>query len=142
MLKGSEVKSLREGRANTAEAYAREEDGQIVMVNSTIPMYAPAGQFNHDPARKRVLLVKEREYNRLIGADGEGFADGGFVAGRTDVERNDGAAERFPQLAGTHEGVPLIVGIHDELYAGGVELLAVGLEGDFRGGVRRLADTD
>ena len=73
VLTGSEVKSLREGRANIAEAYAREEDGQIVMVNSTIPMYAPAGQFNHDPARKRVLLVKKREYNRLIGAvDREG----------------------------------------------------------------------
>jgi SsrA-binding protein len=62
------VKSLREGRANIAEAYAREEDGQIVLVNSTIPTYPPAGQFNHDPARKRVLLVKKREYNRLVGA--------------------------------------------------------------------------
>jgi SsrA-binding protein len=68
VLTGSEVKSLREGRANIAEAYAREEDGQIVLVNSTIPTYPPAGQFNHDPARKRVLLVKKREYNRLIGA--------------------------------------------------------------------------
>lgn len=73
VLTGSEVKSLREGRANIAEAYAREENGQIVMVNSTIPMYAPAGQFNHDPGRKRILLVKKREFNRLIGAvDREG----------------------------------------------------------------------
>jgi len=68
VLTGSEVKSLREGRANIAEAYAREEHGQIVMVNSTIPIYPPAGQFNHEPGRKRVLLVKKREYNRLIGA--------------------------------------------------------------------------
>lgn len=68
ILTGSEVKSLREGRANIAEAYAREENGQIVLVNATIPMYAPAGQFNHDPARKRVLLVKKREFNRLVGA--------------------------------------------------------------------------
>lgn len=68
VLTGSEVKSLREGRANIAEAYAREEDGQIVMVNSTIPIYPPAGQFNHDPARKRILLVKKREFNRLTGA--------------------------------------------------------------------------
>ncbi|OYX49769.1 MAG: SsrA-binding protein [Alphaproteobacteria bacterium 32-64-14] len=68
VLTGSEVKSLREGRANIAEAYAREEDGQIVMVNATIPTYPPAGQFNHDPGRKRILLVKKREYNRLMGA--------------------------------------------------------------------------
>ncbi len=68
VLKGSEVKSLREGRANIAEAYAREEDGQIVLVNSTIPIYPPAGQFNHEPGRKRVLLVRKRELNRLMGA--------------------------------------------------------------------------
>lgn len=68
VLTGSEVKSLRDGRANIAEAYAREEDGQIVMVNSTIPIYPPAGQFNHEPNRKRVLLVKKREFDRLIGA--------------------------------------------------------------------------
>ena len=68
ILTGSEVKALREGRANIAEAYAREEDGQIVMINSTIPIYPAAGQFNHEPGRKRVLLVKKREFNRLIGA--------------------------------------------------------------------------
>jgi SsrA-binding protein len=68
VLTGSEVKSLREGRANIAEAYAREEKGQIVLVNATIPTYPPAGQFNHEPGRKRVLLVKKREYNRLMGA--------------------------------------------------------------------------
>lgn len=68
VLTGSEVKSLREGRANIAEAYAREENGQIVMINSTIPIYPPAGQFNHEPNRKRVLLLKKREFNRLTGA--------------------------------------------------------------------------
>jgi SsrA-binding protein len=68
VLTGSEVKSLREGRANIAESYAREEKGQILLINSTIPTYPPAGQFNHEPGRKRVLLVKKREYNRLVGA--------------------------------------------------------------------------
>lgn len=68
VLTGSEVKSLRDGRANIAEAYAREEGGQIVMVNSTIPIYPPAGQFNHEPNRKRVLLVRKREFDRLVGA--------------------------------------------------------------------------
>ena len=68
VLTGSEVKSLREGRANIAESYAREEKGQIILVNAHIPIYPPAGQFNHEPGRKRVLLVKKREYNRLVGA--------------------------------------------------------------------------
>jgi SsrA-binding protein len=45
-----------------------EVDGQIVLVNSTIPIYPPAAQFNHEPNRKRVLLLKKREFNRLIGA--------------------------------------------------------------------------
>jgi SsrA-binding protein len=73
VLTGSEVKSMRDGRANIAEAYAREENGQIVMINSTIPIYPPAGQFNHEPNRKRILLVKKREFNRLTGAvDREG----------------------------------------------------------------------
>jgi SsrA-binding protein len=67
-LVGTEVKSLREGRANIAESYAREEDGRIVLVNATIPIYPPAAQFNHDPLRKRFLLLKQRELSRLLAA--------------------------------------------------------------------------
>jgi SsrA-binding protein len=67
-LVGTEVKSLREGRANIAESYAREENGRIVLVNATIPIYPPAAQFNHEPLRKRFLLLKKRELLRLLAA--------------------------------------------------------------------------
>ena len=53
VLTGSEVKSLREGRANIAEAYAREEDGQIVMVNSTIPMISCGFRSTRGPTQTR-----------------------------------------------------------------------------------------
>ncbi|MEO0982316.1 MAG: SsrA-binding protein SmpB [Pseudomonadota bacterium] len=65
VLQGSEVKSLREGRANIAEAYASLEDGELWLINSDIPVYAAANRFNHAPKRKRKLLVKARERARL-----------------------------------------------------------------------------
>jgi SsrA-binding protein len=72
-LVGTEVKSLREGRANIAESYAREENGEIILVNASIPPYPPAAQFNHEPGRKRKLLLKKREMAKLIiGVDREG----------------------------------------------------------------------
>lgn len=72
-LVGTEVKSLRMGRANIAESYAREEDGEIILINSSIPPYPPAAQFNHEPGRKRKLLLKKREMHKLIiGVDREG----------------------------------------------------------------------
>ncbi len=66
VLKGTEVKSLRAGRANIAESYAREEDGEIILINSSIPIYPPAAQFNHEPGRKRKLLLKKKEMAKLI----------------------------------------------------------------------------
>jgi SsrA-binding protein len=68
VLLGTEVKALRLGRANIAESYVRPEHGALYLINATIPIYPPAGQFNHEPARKRQLLVKKRELNRLRGA--------------------------------------------------------------------------
>lgn len=67
-LLGTEVKSLRSGRANIAESYASAERGELWLINATIPDYAPAGQFNHEPRRARKLLVRGRELKRLIGA--------------------------------------------------------------------------
>jgi len=67
-LVGTEVKSLRNGRANIAESYASAEQGELWLINATIPEYPPAGQFNHEPRRRRKLLVKGRELKRLIGA--------------------------------------------------------------------------
>lgn len=72
-LVGTEVKSLREGRANISDAYAREEDGELVLINASIPIYPPAAQFNHEPLRKRRLLLHKREIARLFNAvDREG----------------------------------------------------------------------
>lgn len=67
-LTGTEVKALREGRANIAESYASAERGELYLINAYIPIYAPAAQFNHEPRRPRKLLVKKRELNKLKGA--------------------------------------------------------------------------
>jgi SsrA-binding protein len=67
-LLGSEVKSLRLGRANIAESYASTEKGELWLINSTIPIYPPAGQFNHEPTRPRKLLVRGRELRKLASA--------------------------------------------------------------------------
>ncbi len=65
VLQGSEVKSLREGRANIAEAYASVEEGELWLINGDIPIYPAANRFNHEPKRKRKLLVSRRELARL-----------------------------------------------------------------------------
>ena len=68
-LTGSEVKSLRNGRANIAESYAAVEGNEIVLVNADIPPYAQAGpHFNHEPRRHRKLLLKRKQIDKLIGA--------------------------------------------------------------------------
>lgn len=68
VLTGSEVKSLREGRASINEAYAGERDGAIWLFNAHIPEYRGASHFGHEPRRNRKLLLHKREMNRLIGA--------------------------------------------------------------------------
>ena len=68
VLMGSEVKALREGRANIAESYAKAEGDEVWLVNAYIPEYKQAGQFNHEPRRPRKLLLKKREVAKLIGA--------------------------------------------------------------------------
>jgi SsrA-binding protein len=67
-LVGTEVKSLRSGRANIAESYASTERGELWLINATIPEYPPAGQFNHEPRRPRKLLVRSRELGKLASA--------------------------------------------------------------------------
>jgi SsrA-binding protein len=68
MLKGTEVKSLRQGRSTIAESYAGESGGELWLYNAYIPEYQEAGQFNHETKRPRKLLLHRREMNRLIGA--------------------------------------------------------------------------
>ncbi len=67
-LTGSEVKSLRNGRANIAESYATAEGDQIMLVNADIPPYFQAGRFNHEPRRPRKLLLHRKQMDKLIGA--------------------------------------------------------------------------
>jgi SsrA-binding protein len=68
MLVGTEVKSLRVGRANIAESYAAVENGAIVLINADIPPYAGGNRFNHEPRRHRKLLLHAKQIARLIGA--------------------------------------------------------------------------
>jgi SsrA-binding protein len=68
VLTGTEVKSLRLGRATIGESYVSPENGEVWLINCYIPEYGPASQFNHEPRRKRKLLLKEREINKLFGA--------------------------------------------------------------------------
>lgn len=68
MLLGTEVKSLRTGRASIAEAFAVEKDGALWLVNAFIPEYESASRFNHLPRRARKLLVRKREMTRLLGS--------------------------------------------------------------------------
>jgi SsrA-binding protein len=67
-LTGSEVKSLREGKANIAESYAAAEGREITWVNAYIPEYGPSNRFNHEPRRPRRVLLHRRQIDRLIGA--------------------------------------------------------------------------
>ena len=67
-LTGSEVKSLRAGKATIAESYADTRDGEIWLINSNISEYRQAGRDNHPPKRPRKLLLHKRQINVLIGA--------------------------------------------------------------------------
>jgi SsrA-binding protein len=67
-LTGSEVKSLRAGKATIAESYADARGGEIWLINSNIPEYLQAHRFNHAPKRPRKLLLHKRQINRLAGA--------------------------------------------------------------------------
>ena len=67
-LTGSEVKSLRQGRANIAESYASADGNQLTLINAYIPEYGPANRFNHEPRRPRRLLLHRRQIDRMIAA--------------------------------------------------------------------------
>ena len=67
-LKGTEVKALRVGQGSIAESYAMVEDAEVFLVNSSIPEYSHGNRMNHEPRRKRKLLLKGREIAKLHGA--------------------------------------------------------------------------
>jgi SsrA-binding protein len=68
VLTGTEVKSLREGKANIQESYASVEGGEIWLINSYLPEYLQGNRFNHEPRRRRKLLLNKREMARMAQA--------------------------------------------------------------------------
>jgi SsrA-binding protein len=73
-LTGTEVKSLRQGKATIAESYAEGRAGELWLVNANIPEYLQASRFNHAPKRRRKLLLHKRQVTKLAGAvDREGM---------------------------------------------------------------------
>lgn len=106
VLTGTEVKSLRLGRCNIAEAYAAVEGGELWLINAHIPEYESAGHFSHAPRRKRKLLAHRREIARMDMAVGKSgmtlvplgvYFDNrgrakvklGFAKGRKDHDKRD-----------------------------------------------------
>ncbi len=74
VLKGSEIKSIRQGKVNIADSYGIEKDGEIYLINSHIPQYKESSYTNHNPTDERKLLFNKREINKLIGkVNTEGF---------------------------------------------------------------------
>ena len=67
-LTGSEVKSLRSGRANIADSYATDDGGELYLINAHIAEYTQAGRTNHAPTRPRKLLLHRKEIGKLAGA--------------------------------------------------------------------------
>ena len=66
-LKGSEVKSLRDGKGSIADSYAIDNNGELFLINSHIPLYRQSSYNNHNPKQERKLLLKRKEINKLIG---------------------------------------------------------------------------
>ena len=75
MLTGTEVKSLRSGKATVAESYAAvDRNGELMLYNANIPEYLQGNRFNHEPKRPRKLLLHKKQINKLMGAvDREGM---------------------------------------------------------------------
>ncbi len=67
-LSGTEVKSLRQGRATITEAFAGDKEGELYLFNAHVPEYRAGSRFNHEPRRPRKLLLHKREIRKLIAA--------------------------------------------------------------------------
>lgn len=110
-LLGTEIKALRDGRANIAESYAAVEGREIVLVNSDIPPYKMANRFNHEPRRPRKLLLHRRQIDKLIAAvqrdgqtliplrlylneDGKAKLEIALAKGKKNHDKREASAER------------------------------------------------
>ena len=67
VLKGSEIKSIRDGKVNISDSYAVEKNGEIILINSHIASYKQSSHSNHNPLDERKLLLHKKEINKLIG---------------------------------------------------------------------------
>lgn len=67
-LTGTEVKSLRQGKANIAEAYVSPEKGAVYLINADFPPYEAGNRFNHEPRRPRKLLLHKKQIDKLAGS--------------------------------------------------------------------------
>lgn len=85
MLTGTEVKSLRAGRANIIDSYAGEKDDELYLLNAHISEFEQGNRFNHAPLRPRKLLVKKKERERLF----EQIQKKGFTLVPLDIHFND-----------------------------------------------------
>ncbi|MCA8906539.1 MAG: SsrA-binding protein SmpB [Rhodospirillaceae bacterium] len=117
VLVGTEVKSLRAGRASLQDSYAGEMQGELYLFNAHIPEYSSAGRFfNHEAKRPRLLLVHRRERDRLLGSirregttlvplsiyfNRRGIAkvDLGLARGKRKVDKREATKERDWQRA-------------------------------------------
>ena len=110
VLTGTEVKSLRAGKANLTDAYAEVRDGEVWLVNAHIPEYDQGTWTNHEPRRTRKLLLHAQEINRLIGKtkqsgltlvpmqmyfkDGKAKVETGLGKGKKAYDKRQDIAER------------------------------------------------
>ena len=67
VLRGSEIKSVRNGKVSIADSYGIEKDGEIYLINSHIPLYKQSSYNNHNPRDMRKLLLNKKEINKVIG---------------------------------------------------------------------------
>ncbi len=75
VLQGTEIKSIRNGRINLKDSYARIQNGEIYLLNAHISPYEQGNRYNHDPLRQRKLLLHKREIDKLLGETKEaGYA--------------------------------------------------------------------
>lgn len=109
-LRGTEVKSIRAGRVNLRDSFARVDDGQLILYNVHVSPYEQGNRFNHDPLRPRVLLMHKREIMRLLGLtqakgytlvptklylkNGKIKVEIGLAKGKKLYDKRDAAAER------------------------------------------------
>ncbi|MDP2858943.1 MAG: SsrA-binding protein SmpB [Bacillota bacterium] len=114
-LAGTEVKSLRQGKCNLRDSYARIENGEALLYNVHISSYDPASKFNHDPLRTRKLLlhkheilklnskVKEKGYAlvplKIYFRNGKAKVELGLARGKRQYDKRDDLAQRDAERA-------------------------------------------